>query len=182
MDTEHDRPDPRLAGLIDGLIDREPERDLWPNVSARLTPRHRGRLVMRWPTALAAGLALIAGSAALTILLQGRTLRVTPVQDSAGAAGTAAVILPAGFAQATGTLQQAIDELEQTLAATTESLDPTTRDRVREAIVTLDAAIADARQRALGAPTDLGAARYLTRAMQRKLDVLQSVATLTHRS
>lgn len=179
MATDRDRPDPRLAGLIDGLVDCDPERDLWPSVAARLTPHHPGRLVMRWPTALAAGLALVASSATLTILLQGRVARVVgdPVVTR-----PASVVLPAEFVQATGTLQQAIDELEQTLATTTESLDPTTRERVRDAIVTLDAAIDDARQRALGAPTDIGAARYLTRAMQRKLDVLESVATLTHRS
>lgn len=182
MATELDRPDPRLAGLIDDLVDRDPERDLWPSVSARLRPRHRGTLVMRWPTALAAGLALVASSAALTILLQGRVARIAPVVGNQVVVGPATVALPAGFAQASGTLQQAIDELELALATTTASLDPTTRERVREAIVTLDAAIDDARQRALGAPTDVAAARYLTRAMQRKLDVLESVATLTHRS
>jgi len=182
MAIEPDRPDPRLAGLIDGLVDRAPERDLWPGVSARLAPRHPGRLVMRWPTALAAGLALVAASAGITVFLQGRSASLAPTTGSPVVTGPAPALLPAGFAQATGTLQQAIDELEQTLAATTASLDPTTRDRVREAIATLDAAIEDARERAVGAPTDLGAARYLTRTMQRKLDVLQSVATLTHRS
>lgn len=183
MDTEQDRPDPKLASLIGGLVDRGPERDLWPGVSARLRPRHRGTLVMRWPTALAAGLALVAGSTALTLLVQGRsTPPMVGVAVTPPGSAPMAAILPAGFAEATGTLQQAIDELEQTLAATTESLDPTTRSRIRDAIVSLDDAIDDARQRAIGAPTDLGAARYLTRTMQRKLDVLQSVATLTQRS
>lgn len=181
MVIEPDRPDPRLAGLIDGLVDRAPASDLWPGISARLTPHRRGIVVMRWPTALAAGLALVTGSVGLTLLMQARPVASRPLPDHPAPTGPEAV-LPAGFVQATGTLQRAIDDLEQTLATTTQALDPTTRDRVREAIATLDAAIDDARQRAMGAPTDLGAARYLTRAMQRKLDVLQSVATLTHRS
>lgn len=183
MDTEDDRPDPRLAGLIAGLVDQEPGRDLWPGISSRLAPRRPGTLILRWPTALAAGLALVAGTAALMTVLQQRSGPNGMVADSGVMPGaSSAPVLPAGFDAATGTLQAAIDDLERTLASHTASLDPITRQRVGEAIASLDEAIGDARRQAVDAPTDVGAARYFTRTLQRKLGMLQTVATMTSRS
>lgn len=182
MDIDRDRLDPRLAQLIEGLPDSPPARDLWPGIAARLRPERQGRLVLRWPTALAAGLALLGAGAALASLAAPGRSPVAPHVAQLSQPTPGPTVIPADFASATATLQAAIDELERSLAASSASLDPTTRLRMEGAIAALDAAISDAQLRAEEAPEDPRAARYLTRTMERKLAILQSVAALTHRS
>lgn len=173
--TDRDRPDPRLAGLIAGLADRPPETDLWPGIARRI--ERRGTVKMTWPVALAAACLLIVASVSATLLWQRAaapaTVSRTPV---------ASHLLPVGFDSATSALAEAIDQLEQTVAAATPRLDTAARRRIDQSLATLDAAIADARRAALATPEDVDAARYLTRTMQRKLSVLQTVATMMQRS
>ncbi len=177
MATDHDELDPRLAAAIRGLEDRGPEVDLWPGIARRITPRRPGTLQLRWPVAVAAALALVAGSAAITsALLPGRG---APTTTAAIANGASTPALPAGYERAEQTLSTAIDRLEEAYAAAEPRLDPATRTQIKASLAALDTAIADARTRADAAPTDLRAAKYLTHAMQRKLDVLQTVATMT---
>lgn len=177
MATDHDELDPRLRRAIDGLTDREPAVDLWPGIARRIAPRRPGIVQLRWPVAVAAALALVAGSAVVT-----RQLTRGPA-PSAGVATTAQagspVVLPAGFDRATSTLGAAIDQLEDAFAEVAPTLDEATRSAILGSITALDAAIADARARAGSAPDDVDAARYLTRTLQRKLRVLQTVTNLT---
>ncbi|HPF61462.1 MAG: hypothetical protein KC544_03515 [Gemmatimonadetes bacterium] len=181
MATDQDRPDPDLAGLIARLEDRPPATDLWPGIRQRIRPAPRPGLVLRWPAAIAAALALLAGGATLaTVVPLGGGRRVAAAPEAPLAAGTSDLrALPAGYGDAAVALDQVIDRLEEAVAAAAPSLEPAARQRIQESLAALDEAIADARLRVDAAPGDLDAARYLTRTMQRKLDVLQSVATLT---
>lgn len=174
----HEELDPRLAIAIAQLEDREPEADLWPGIARQIAPARPGTLQLRWPVAAAAALALVAGSAAVTTLL---TRDGSPAQTVASApAGPAGdmPVLPAGYDEAERSLSDAIERLEQAYAAAESTLPPDVRAQIGESLAALDAAISDARTRAGASPADLGAARYLTRTMQRKLDVLETAATM----
>ncbi len=179
MATDREGLDPRLAAAIDGLADREPAADLWPGIARRIAPRRPGTLQLRWPVALAAGLALIAASAAITTLVLRQPSRDGDRRAVASGPAAATVVLPAGYDRAEQSLASAIDRLEEAYAAAEPRLDPAVREQIKTSLAALDTAISDARTRADAAPTDLRAARYLTRAMQRKLDVLRTVATMT---
>ncbi|MEO5824392.1 MAG: hypothetical protein ABIR59_00715 [Gemmatimonadales bacterium] len=183
MDFEHDDIGPELQGAIGTLRDRDPEHDLWPTIAEAVAAEGRpGFIQVRRGVLIAAGLALVAASVAITV-----ALRETPVRTVvAGVPPTvvvpAAAVLPAGFNVATVTLERAIEQVEAAVAMASSTLDESTRVRIEGSMAVLNGAIADARARADAAPRDVGAARYLTRTMQRKLDVLQSVASMTRRT
>ena len=181
MATDLDGPDPRLAEAIRGLRDREPDHDLWPNIASQIGRKGPRVLRIQWPIAAAAALTLLAGGAAISRL----TLPGAPVQDAPVAATTVdepTMLLPVGFDRAEATLTEAIDQLEAAYLAAAPTLDPEVRTAIAQTLASLDTAIVDARSRAGSAPTDVDAARYLTRTMQRKLSVLRTAATMATRS
>lgn len=181
MGTDHERNDeldPQLRTAIAGLEDREPETDLWPGIRRRIAPRRPRVLELRWPVAAAAALALVAGSAAVTTWLVRGGTGATTVATQPPPADASLPALPAGYDQAAASLVAAIDRLEQAYAAAAAALPADVRQEIGASLVALDAAIDDARARAEAAPADLGAARYLTRTMQRKLDMLETAATM----
>ena len=181
MATELDGPDPRLAEAIRGLRDRGPDHDLWPEISTRISRRGPRMLQIRWPVAAAAALTLLAGGAALSrVALPGTAVPTVPVATNTAAEPS--VVLPAGFNRAEATLAEAIDQLEAAYQAAAPTLDPEVRTAIAQTLASLDTAIVDARTRAGSAPTDVDAARYLTRTMQRKLSVLRTAATMATRS
>lgn len=178
---EFEGPDPRLAEAIRGLRNREPDRDLWPDISTRIHRRGPRMLQIRWPVAAAAALTLLAGGAALSrVALPRAAAPVTPVASTPESEPS--VLLPAGFDRAEATLTEAIDQLEAAYQAAAPTLDPEVRTAIAQTLASLDTAIVDARTRAGSAPTDVDAARYLTRTMQRKLSVLRTAATMASRS
>lgn len=182
MATDHDRIeelDPRLAAAIARLEDREPDTDLWPGIARQIAPRRPGMLQVRWPVAAAAALALVAGSAAVTTLMVRDGAPATPMVATGTTGADAPLpILPAGYDDAAQTIGAAIERLEQAYAAAASSLPADVREEIASSLAALDQAIAEARHRAGAAPEDLGAARYLTRTMQRKLDMLETAATM----
>ena len=181
MDTDHDRPDPRLTEAIRGLGDRQPVTDLWPGIANRIGKRKVAVLEIRWPMAAAAALTLLAGGAALSRLLAPADSS-TPAVIAAAPDQEPAVMLPAGFNRAEASLAEAIAQLEQAYLAAAPTLDPAVREAIGNSLASLDTAIVDARSRAGSAPTDIDAARYLTRTMQRKLSVLRTAANMASRS
>jgi hypothetical protein len=181
MATDLDGPDPRLAEALRDLRDREPANDLWPGIARRIDRRRPRVLQLRWPVAAAAALTLLVGGAALSrVIMPARgpvtsSVATTSPQD-------ATVVLPAGFNSAEATLATAIDQLEQAYLAAAASLDPEVRLAISSSLASLDTAIVDARSRAGSVPTDVDAARYLTRTMQRKLSVLRTATNMVSRS
>lgn len=178
MDTDTDPIDPRLQQSIAQLRDREPAVDLWPAIAPRLTPRRRGIVVLRWPVALAAGLAIAVLSAgAVTMFLRHTAL---PATGTVGNAGTIAVEAVA-FTAADSTLERAIRDLEATVRASMSRLDPSTRAGIEQSINSLDHAVSDAAVARRAAPGSPRAERYFTAKLRQKLDALENVARLTAR-
>ncbi len=193
MAIDHDTPegtplDPLLAEAISGLRDRGPEHDLWAEIAPRLAPRRpAGVLQMRWPTALAAGLALVAGSVAVTQWL-GRAATgpadspVAVQTPTAASASSALPVVTVAMDEAGSALQAAITELSTTIEAALPQLDPATRDELSRAMAALDRAVNEAAERVREAPDDLRAAQYLTTTLRRQHDVLRTIAVAASRS
>jgi hypothetical protein len=142
--NEHDRPDPlsldaRLAALP---RDVPPARDLWPGIDgalARGAPRPR-----RWPSALAAAVALAAFGGLLSI----RMARETPpagAGDHAGPSGSVPVAArPKGAEHADYLATRAA--LERTYRERLALLAPDTRARIEEDLARIRSAHEDIRQ------------------------------------
>jgi hypothetical protein len=180
--------DPVLAEAIAKLQDRGPEQDLWTDIAPRLAPRRpRGVMQMRWPTALAAGLALVAGSAAVTQWLgrasSGPTAPPVAAQpNDAAPTGGALPIVTVAMDEAGSALELAITDLTATIEAALPQLDPATREELARAMAALDQAVADAAARVREAPEDLRAAQYLTTTLRRQHEVLRTIAVAASRS
>lgn len=179
--NDDDPLDPRLMEAIATLRDTPPAEDLWPEIAPQLTPRHpAGTFLLRWPTAIAAGLVIASASIGGTLLLLRSGTVVPPATTAAQAAlVTPAANLAAAHTPADQALQQAISQLEARLASTETSLDPKTREGIRASLAALDQVIADAATLQRATPDDPRSAHYLTSALQKKLDVLRTVTRRT---
>lgn len=183
-----DAPDPHLSDAIAGLRDAPPDRDLWPQIARQLEPHHpRGTLLIRWPTALAAGLAIALATAAGTaVVLRHGAARADSAAAPLAAAATPATRPAAGtvaatFAPGDAALASAVDQLEQAVRASLGQLDPEARAAVTKTLGMLDEAIAQATERQLAAPNDPHAAKFLTSTLRKKLQLLRTVSELTQR-
>ena len=79
-------------------------------------------------------------------------------------------------------LARAVNDVEQVVRASYPQMNPSARAGVQQSLAALDRAIAQAPQRERAAPDDPRAARYLTGALRKKLQVLRTVQNLTQRS
>jgi hypothetical protein len=180
MDTESDF-DPQLAAAISRLRDTQPGADLWPAIAGQLAPRRpHGVLLIRWPVAIAAGLVIVAATAAGTALVL-RHGAEAPTATTADASPPVSGV-SASFAPGDAALARAIDDLERAVRSTIGHLDPDARRSVNEGLSALDAAIAQAAARESAAPTDPTAARYLTSTLRKKLQLLRTVSQLAQQS
>lgn len=176
-----DELDPQLRNAIEGLRDTSPARDLWPDIRARLTPRlPRGTVLLRWPAALAAGIALVfAASGSTYVLLHHGAGAASPHVTAATPAATP--LVSAAYAPADAALFQAIAQLERTVRTNLATARPAVRASVDSSIAALNRAIADAATRQTAMPDDPRAAQLLTSTLRKKLDVLHTVSRLTTR-
>lgn len=171
--------DPALGEAISRLRDTQPGHDLWPNIARQLEPRvPRGTVMMRWPTALAAGLAIVLATSAVTTVLLRRGHATDPV-----ALATSAPLstIAASYAPGDAALARAVGDLEKAVRATLPQLDAEARAAVDKSLTMLDAAIAQAAERQMAAPNDPHAAKYLTTTLRKKLQLLRTVTELTQR-
>jgi hypothetical protein len=179
MDTEPDL-ERHLTEAVSRLRDTQPADDLWPAIARQLTPRHpRGTLLMRWPTALAAGLVIAVATSASTAILLHRARGADSVATTVASREAAAALVTASFAPGDAALAHAIDDLEQAVRASVDHLDPDARASVNRSLTSLDSAIAQAAARQSAAPGDPSAARYLTSTLRKKLQLLRTVSQLT---
>lgn len=181
MDT-NDPLDPMLGEAISRLRDSHPGQDLWPHIARQLEPRRApGTLLMRWPTALAAGLVIaIATSVSTALLLRRQTAAGTPVASAATATTDLSTTL-ANFAPGDAALARAVGDLEQAVRSSLGQLDKEARTTVTRTLTMLDQAIAQAAERQIAAPDDPRAAKYLTSTLRKKLQLLRNVSELTQR-
>ncbi len=169
--------DPVLREAITNLRDTPPASDLWATIAPRLSMRRpKGSILLRWPAALAAGVAIALVSAGGTHYL----MRVQPTTRAAVTSTTTPVTTVA-YSAADSTLESAIRQLEGSLRSTMAQLDAPTRQGISRSLDVLDRAIAEAAARRASAPDDLRAENYLTNTLRKKLGVLRTVSTLTAR-
>jgi anti-sigma factor RsiW len=173
----------RLASRAGTLEDRQPTRDLWPGIAARiagdaavvpLVPRRR-RFAFSVPQLAAAAVALMVLSAGGAVLLT----RSAPAPATAFA--PAAVTVPvAGSASAKGveSYDAAIRDLEAALATRNPPLDTATIRAVRQSLAIIDGAIRQAQAALAQDPNSLYLNNHLEQALDRKLEVLRRITTL----
>lgn len=177
-----DKLDPQLGDAIARLRDQRPGTDLWPHIARQLEPRRpRGVLLVRWPTALAAGLALAIATSASTAWLVRRGAEVPPAGGTAAVAVSAPRPVPGASPMSPGdsALAHAVNEMEHAVRGSLDQLDPDARATVTKTLAMLDQAIAQAQARQSAAPDDPRAARFLTSTLRKKLQLLRTVSGLT---
>jgi cytochrome c551/c552 len=174
--------DPMLGDALSRLRDTHPDRDLWPHIARQLEPRTpRGTVLLRWPTALAAGLAIAIATSASTAALLHRAGVAGTMAASTGATQPELSTVAASFAPGDAALARAVDDLEKAVRGSLGQLDPEARTTVTKTLTMLDAAIAQAAERQMASPDDPHAAKYLTSTLRKKLQLLRTVSELTQR-
>ncbi len=153
----------------------EPPAEVWANVQARTT-KHSTRTAtlwsLRYPLA-AAAVVLIIASSTITALLLKSNPRV-----SAPTAGSNAVSLVALEAADREYARIAL-ELETTLNNRAAQIDPATVKTVRENLVIIDHAIADARAALQKTPGNTELSRLISTSYRRKIGMLERTLRLS---
>jgi anti-sigma factor RsiW len=181
----------RIVGRARALEDREPERDLWPGIAARigvparaasegteirLARRVPGRWTFSLPQLAAAGIALmtLSGAAAWLLHPAGTAVVMTPPS-------TPSVVIPvaAGPARpAKRSYDLAVAELQQVLARNRGRLDTTTVRVIEQNLATIDRAIAQAQRAVVADSANIYLNSHLAETMRRKLELLRQAASL----
>jgi hypothetical protein len=180
MATDDEPLDPRLAEAIAALRDTPPTTDLWAGIAPKLTRRTLpGTVRLRWPTALAAGLAIAFASVAGTVAVLRRAPSATPARVAAATEPSSGLLVVSATATpADATLESAIAQVETLLRSLQDQLDPAARVALTQSLERLDSAIAAAEARRRAEPDNAQAATILTATLREKLDVLRSSAVL----
>ena len=179
----------RVVRQANALPDRVPAPDLWPRIRARIEEgaevvpigtarpvRERQRFSFSFPQAAAA--------AALLMLMGGGTawmaLRPEPrtqVAELVPTAGTAPLVLT-GY-QLPPEVQRRLAELESTLAAARDRLDPETVGVIVKNLAIVETAVEEAMQALARDPANEYLREHLVRTLQTKVDVLERANALS---
>lgn len=185
-----------VAVFARNLPSRPPERDLWPEIEARLDAgvestvgrrvlalptRSRGwrrQFTFTMPQLAAAGFLLVAlSSAGVWLALRG--VGPSPVSGpiagvQPGTSSSDATNAATDFS--TARYESAIRDLQTVLAENRDHLDPKTVQTVEQNLAVIDAAIEQARQALASDPQSQYLNGHLAEQMQRKMRVLQQAA------
>ena len=173
----------QVVGRAKALTDTEPATDLWAGIRAQIAPARAGvtahrpirpsarRFSFSVPQLLAASIALmlVSGSGAW-LALRSRQSR-TPASLAASTPRTRIT----SAATWTGRTDVAIADLQTALAQNESHLDTTTVRVVRQALATIDRAIADARIALQKDPGNAYLNLHLANTMRRKVELLRRV-------
>lgn len=182
------------------LPDLPPERDLWPAIEGRLTPRYapvggrgaarraswRRRVALTIPQLMAATIALVLFSAggAWLMLPSGEASPPTAMsgesalgvgESAPGVAGEASAVPRLAFA---GAYDDAISQLEVEFQRRRAELDPETIRVVEENLAIIDGAIADAGSALAQDPASAFLNTHLANAMRQKVDLLRRATAI----
>lgn len=164
--------DPRLAERIARLPEEvEPTRDLWPGIRAaletdRVQPFPGGHTAPR-RRKLPAWLPLTAAAAALVVM----TATVTRTFMSSGPGPTPAADLP--LTNGLAAYERSADELATMLDRRAARLDPATRAVLERSLLTIDAAIDEARAALARDPSNAAGRAFVEAAYRQKIDFLR---------
>ena len=175
-DDEH--VDPVLRRAIDDLQDRGPDRDLWPAIRDDYRAGRRSQLIVRWPVAIAAALALITTTAGGTAFWMARRAERAQVATTQ-VRGSGPAIVQADAGSSDDQVERAIAELETLLDANVTNIDTDTYRALARSLAILDQAIAAAADRERASPDDTSARRHYSASLRKKLDVLERVTSRT---
>jgi anti-sigma-K factor RskA len=171
----------RLRDLTGALVDREPARDLWPAINARIGGGARVLpLRRRWTFTLpqlaaAAVLLLVVGAGGAAVALRGGGPAVVPGPAAIGPADSGEV--PITLAASTS-FDHAVADLERVLAERRDRLDTATVRVLVHSLQTIDRAIAQARAALATDPGDPYLNAHLAETMRRKLNLMRRAATI----
>ena len=173
-----------IAEAARRLPDSLPDRELWNGISMRLetsaaTPsqaRHRRQFSFTMPQIAAAGLALMVMSGGLVYvaLSNGPRTGATVVEGNRIDEG---VVVPAGLTDPH--YDDAVTDLERTLEAGRDRLDPSTVRVLEENLAAIDKAIEQSRRALEADPANSFLNSHLVSARQRKLALLRRATALT---
>ncbi len=171
-----------------------PDRDLWPEISARLARKAEATTLVLplrrrrrgWPGGLAGRPALLAAAAVVLITLSSA---ITVVLVRGGAAGdarpamaaappAAAVPALAAFQPAEAEFQRAARELAGVLDTRRDALAPETVEVIERNIAIIDAAIAEARAALAADPASGSLAEMLADSYRAKVALLQNAVLI----
>jgi hypothetical protein len=170
------------------LVDTRPPGDLWPGIAARIDAsggaagivpfraRARRRITFTIPQLIAASLALMVVSGAIVWSLRLAGPRTDIPSIVASDRPQAAQPVPANFADAY--YEEAIADLEKTLEAGRNRLDPQTIRVLEENLLAIDRAIDQSRAALAKDPANRFLNTHLASARQRKLALLRSATAL----
>jgi len=171
----------RLRDLGGALADREPDRDLWPGISARIAGEARVLpLRRRWTFTLpqlaaAAAFLLVVGAGGAAIALRDGGPAAAPGTVTIGSAEAGAVSV--AFTASTS-FDGAVADLERVLAERRERLDTATIRVLEHSLQTIDRALAKARAALATDPGDPYLNAHLAETMRRKLNLMRRAVTL----
>ncbi len=178
----------RVVARAAAVEDAPPGRDLWPGIAARIAGSGTASIFRRaftsrvsftLPQIAAAGLALMVLSGGLVWMARSGDPRADfqPVSAAADHDAPAAAVRPASLADVT--YDEAVADLEKTLAAQRAVLDPETVRIVEENIAAIDRAIEQCRRALAADPSNVYLNTHLADARQRKLALLRRAAALS---
>ena len=189
----------QLRGVVAtarALEDRGPTVDLWSGVAQRIgvgqaaepevVPlqermlRRRIRITLSIPQLAAAGMVLVALSAATTLLLRTRAAETEANQVNAISEAATAEAVLVGFDVAQ--YDAAVADLESVLSEARELLDPGTVRILEQSLATVDRAIEEAQQALRGDPANHYLSTHLAATMKRKIQLLQRATTIANAS
>ena len=165
-----------------------PGRDLWANIESRLGTRpigsgalkpawHGRKVSVRLPLLAAAAVTLLVIGAAATRVFLGRSAEQVARVDTALPVGIPVKHWNSDEERLTNTqYDAAITELEAILASNGDALEPATLKVIRESLMTIDKAIADARQAIADDSTNDYLNASIAQNMRRKLGILRMAA------
>jgi hypothetical protein len=179
-----------VAQLAASLPDSAPAADLWPALSDRLGPARQAvpftktqarRFSFTLPQLVAAGLALMVLSGGLVWVsrLGDSRASLPPVVanvDDEGDAGSQQPVAPASFADSQ--FDEAVADLEGTLAAGRDRLDPETVRILEENLLSIDQAIAQSRKALRADPANVYLNNHFAASRNRKLALLRRASAL----
>jgi hypothetical protein len=168
-----------VAATASSLPDAAPAADLWPGLSARLGarsvrpfPPSARRFSFTMPQLIAAGLALMVLSGGLVWVTRlGDPRASLPPVVALENAGGPETLVPVSFADAQ--FDEAVADLEQTLSAGRDTLDPETVRIIEENLLSIDQAIEQSRQALRADPANVYLNSHFAASRNRKLALLR---------